>query len=241
MNYHVIISLKSQKSSDETKNDLTEEQLNTRIIEPYEYGEPIILNGKTIQITDIDRIRISKSQESSVEIIAKLKEADSNSSIIRIGGPNYSWRVAKSSQDVTDEFIQGPAGYKKRNINRKKSEVDNTALSNNKVFVVHGEEQSAEHFAHHLIKEFGYSAYAPHWGEIIDLETMQSEFASYGQAVEDRFVPVDRQIEALTSTINILMEKYNKAKKENRLSSIKRLQDDINDAKEMLSMIIHEL
>ncbi|NLV66581.1 MAG: hypothetical protein GXY14_02790, partial [Spirochaetes bacterium] len=110
-----------------------------------------------------------------------------------------------------------------------------------KIFVVHGEEQSAEHFARHLIKEFGYSAYAPHWGEIIDLDTMHSEYASYGQAVEDRFVPVDKQIESLTSTINILMEKYSKAKKENRLSSIKRLQDDINDAKEMLSMIIDEL
>ena len=46
MFYHVRISLKSQKSSDETKTDLTEEQLKTRIIEPYEQGEPIILNGE---------------------------------------------------------------------------------------------------------------------------------------------------------------------------------------------------
>lgn len=110
-----------------------------------------------------------------------------------------------------------------------------------KIFVVHGEEESTETFAQHLTKELGYTAYAPHWGEIIELETMQSEYASYGERVEDRFVPVDRQVEALTSTINILIEKYNKAKKENRLTSIKRLQDDINDAKEMLSMIIDEL
>ena len=110
-----------------------------------------------------------------------------------------------------------------------------------KIFVVHGEEESTEKFAEHLTKELGYTAYAPHWGEIIDLETMNSEYASYGQVIADRFVPVDKQIESLTSTINILINKYNRAKKDNKLSSIKRLQEDINDAKEMLSMIIDEL
>jgi len=112
---------------------------------------------------------------------------------------------------------------------------------NTRIFVVHGEEESSQHFAKFISKELGHAAYVPHWGEIIDLETMNSEYAPYGHPLEDRFVPVDSQIESLTHTINILIDKYNKAKRENRLSSIKRLQDDINDAKEMLSMIIDEL
>ncbi len=110
-----------------------------------------------------------------------------------------------------------------------------------KVFVVHGEEQSAQNFAQVVSRELGLSSYVPQWGEIVDLDTMHSEFASYGTPSIEKFLPVDSQIEALTNTINILIAKYNKAKSENRLATIKRLQDDINDAKEMLSVIIDEL
>jgi metallo-beta-lactamase family protein len=110
-----------------------------------------------------------------------------------------------------------------------------------KVFVVHGEEESAEFFGKLISSEFGLTSYVPSWGEIVDLETMQSEYAAYGSATTERFSPVDSQIEALTNTLKLLTEKYNKAKSENRLESIKGLQNDINDAKEMLSMIIDEL
>lgn len=110
-----------------------------------------------------------------------------------------------------------------------------------KIFVVHGEEESSEFFAKLISSEFGLAAYVPRWGEIVDLDTMHSEFASYGSELEERFSPVDSQIEALSNSLKILTEKYNKAKSENRLDSIKRLQEDINDAKEMLSMIIDEL
>jgi metallo-beta-lactamase family protein len=110
-----------------------------------------------------------------------------------------------------------------------------------KVFVVHGEEESSTFFAKLISSELGLTAYVPHWGEIVDLETMHSEFAAYGSETTERFSPVDSQIEALTNSLKLLTEKYNKAKSENRLESIKGLQNDINDAKEMLSMIIDEL
>ncbi len=110
-----------------------------------------------------------------------------------------------------------------------------------KVFVVHGEEESSESFAKHVTRELGLTSYAPHWGEIVDLDTMHSEFASYGSESDEKYLPVDSQIEALTSSINILISKYSKAKSENRLADIKRLQEDINDAKEMLAVIIDEL
>lgn len=115
-----------------------------------------------------------------------------------------------------------------------------------KVFVVHGEEESSQFFSKLISSEFGFAAYVPQWGEIVDLETMHSEMASYcsaefGTAPDEKYYPVDSQIEALTNTLKILTEKYIKAKSENRLESIKRLQEDINDAKEMLSVIIDEL
>jgi len=95
MNYHVRISLKSQKSSDETKTDFSEEQLRVRILEPYEQGEPIIVNGKTIQPDDVERIRISRSQEPSPQIIQRIKADDRNSSFISFGGPSYDWWIIR--------------------------------------------------------------------------------------------------------------------------------------------------
>ncbi|HON14885.1 MAG TPA: MBL fold metallo-hydrolase [Spirochaetota bacterium] len=111
-----------------------------------------------------------------------------------------------------------------------------------KVFVVHGEEEASLSFASLVSRELGFASYVPQWGEIVDLETMQSEFASYGTVVAvDRFAAVDKQLESLTNTLNILIARYNKAKEENRLTSLRRLQEDINDVKEMISVIIDEL
>ncbi|HOP63536.1 MAG TPA: MBL fold metallo-hydrolase [Spirochaetota bacterium] len=112
---------------------------------------------------------------------------------------------------------------------------------NTKVFVVHGEEESSEHFAKVISKELGLSSYVPHWGEIVDLDTMKSEYASYGTPSEEKYLPVDSQIESLTNTMNLLIKKYDRAKAENRLEYIKTLQDDINDVKEMIAVIIDEL
>lgn len=154
MNYHVRISLKSQQSSDETKTDFSEEQLQVRIIEPYEQGEPIILNGKTIQPADIDRIRISKSRDSSEQIIQQIRDADRNSNVISIGGPSYSWRAASRASDVTDELILGPVGYKKSKSSTKKTE-SNIKKSSNKVFVVHGHDSELKNDIVIFLRDIG--------------------------------------------------------------------------------------
>lgn len=154
MNYHIRISLKSQQSSDETKTDFSEEQLKVRIIEPYEQGEPIILNGKTIQPTDIDRIQISKSQESSEQIIQKIKFDNRKRNSISIGGPSYAWRAASKATDVTDELILGPVGYKKDKTSAKKP-VSDTKKSNNKVFVVHGHDSGLKNDIDIFLRDIG--------------------------------------------------------------------------------------
>jgi len=154
MNYHVRISLKSQKSSDETKTDFSEEQLQVRIIEPYDQGEPIILNGKTIQPADIDRIRISKSQEPSELIVQQIKADDRNSSVISIGGPSYAWRAASRASDVTDELILGPVGYKKGKSSPKKTE-SKAKKSSNKVFVVHGHDSELKNDIDIFLRDIG--------------------------------------------------------------------------------------
>lgn len=154
MNYHVRISLKSQKSRDETKNDFSEDQLQVRIIEPYQQGEPIIMNGKTIQPKDIDRIKISKSQESSQQLIDKIRDEDRNSNVITIGGPSYAWKAASCATDITDELISGPVGYKKGESSKKDNNED-LKKSSNKVFVVHGHDSELKNDIDIFLRDIG--------------------------------------------------------------------------------------
>ncbi len=154
MNYHVRISLKSQKSSDETKNDFNEEQLQFRIVKPYEQGEPIIMNGKTIQPADIDRIRISKSKETSEQLIEKIRVENRNSSFISIGGPSYDWQAAARATDITDEIISGPIGYKKEESSKNKNE-EIFKNPNNKVFVVHGHDSELKNDIDIFLRDIG--------------------------------------------------------------------------------------
>jgi predicted nucleotide-binding protein len=152
MYYHVRITQKSNSAHDETKLDLTEEQLRERFLRPYELGKPIIVNGKSIPKEDIERILISRSSEDSRRLVALVKAEDRESSVIVFGGPSYEWLAANKADDVTDAFIRGPAGYKAKNILQKKAGLPaNNALrprkrqqrtSSKKVFVVHGHDHA---------------------------------------------------------------------------------------------------
>lgn len=122
MNYHVRISLKSD--STETKCDLTEEQLRARVISPYEAGAPLILNGKTILSGNIERVRVSKSTQSSADLIAQIKHEERNSSAVVISSTPCTWFAADHADDVTDKFITGPVGFRATQVNESTAESD---------------------------------------------------------------------------------------------------------------------
>jgi len=134
MFYHVRINQKSQKNSGEYKLDLSEERLQSQFLTPYENGEPIIINGKTILPNDIDRIRISESEVDSSKILPIIKAENDRSNVVVIGGPPDEWYVADKGKDITDELIQGPPGYKKDTSVKE----DRTIKNSKKVFIVHG-------------------------------------------------------------------------------------------------------
>jgi metallo-beta-lactamase family protein len=110
---------------------------------------------------------------------------------------------------------------------------------NLKVFVVHGEPESSLHLADRIRSEFGYTVSVPEWGEIADLATFRSEIADYGRV--DSYTSTDREIEALNESLQLLMKKYNDAKKQKKRINMKTLENDINDVREMISMINDDL
>ncbi len=116
------------------------------------------------------------------------------------------------------------------------SSIDNDDLQ---VFVVHGEDDAALSFADTIQERFNYVTHIPVWGEIIDVDTMRSNMAGYGK--EEGPDMVEHEIESLSRTLELLASRYRHARKENRIQDTRSLQDDINDTRELLAMLIDEL
>ncbi|WP_331458707.1 nucleotide-binding protein [Pseudoalteromonas sp. NZS127_1] len=162
MFYHVIIKPKSDKYYGEYKTDLTKEQLISRFVEPYEQGMPIVINGKTVQPDDLERIKISKSEKTIESFIPQIKAEDRASSVAFIGGPSYTYQAIGRATDVTDDFIEGAIGYKKALAETKSSAKKSKDGELCRVFIVHGHDESAQNKAARFVEKLGFEAIILH-------------------------------------------------------------------------------
>ena len=162
MFYHVIIKPKSDKYYGEYKTDLTKEQLISRFVEPYEQGMPIVINGKTVQPNDLERIKISKSERTIESFIPQIKAEDRASSAVFIGGPSYTHQAIGRATDVTDDFIEGAVGYKKILLETKSHTHKSEESESNRVFIVHGHDESAQNKAARFVEKLGFEAIILH-------------------------------------------------------------------------------
>jgi len=151
MYYHVRITQKSNRSHDEVKIDLSKEILFSQFIIPYENGSPIIINGKTIIPKDLERIRITESENDSSQILPGIEAVRRRSNVLFIGGPSNEWEVADKGRDITDDLIKGPAGYKK---NGKRENYEEKKVSN-QIFIVHGHDQALKNDVEIFINNIG--------------------------------------------------------------------------------------
>jgi hypothetical protein len=135
--YHVRITTKSDRGNDEVKLDLSKEQLIERFVRPYENGTTIIVNGKPIEPDDIERIKLNRTNNDSTRLLPRIKAERRP-----LGLPiSNEWYVTKEGEDITDEFILGPPGYKKLEYSRKNSTSGEIMHENKKVFIVHGHDE----------------------------------------------------------------------------------------------------
>lgn len=112
---------------------MSEEKLRNQFIASYENGENIIVNGKTISSDDIERIKINKTEVSSAKLIPIIRAKMTKKAAATLL-PN-EWYVTKEGEDVTDDFIKGEPGYKKKKLGEKMEKVK---PKGNQIFVVHG-------------------------------------------------------------------------------------------------------
>lgn len=158
----MIIKPKSDKRYGEYKTDLTKEQLISRFIEPYEQGMPIVINGKTVQPDDLERIKISKSERTIESFIPQIRAEDQASSVAFIGGPSYTYQAIGRATDVTDDFIEGAIGYKKALIDTKNNDSEPQTGDPSRVFIVHGHDESAQNKAARFVEKLGFEAIILH-------------------------------------------------------------------------------
>jgi predicted nucleotide-binding protein len=111
--YHVRISEVGNRR-DEVKLDLDEEALERQFLHPYRSGTAITINGKTIPMDRLERIRINGGEADGKALISEVKRRDAASSVAVLGGPSLEWRAAALAEDVTDQFITGPPGEQAR-------------------------------------------------------------------------------------------------------------------------------
>jgi len=125
--------------------DLSIEELKNKFVAPYEEGNNLFVNGTTISIHDIERVQIRKTERTTVEIVAEIRERKSEArrrqaaaGIINMGSIVATKEMAfHQGTDVLEEFIQGPPGYKTKKDKQESQNTRNT-IGSNRIFIVHG-------------------------------------------------------------------------------------------------------
>ncbi|MBG9994440.1 nucleotide-binding protein [Pseudoalteromonas sp. NZS127_1] len=123
---------------------------------------PIVINGKTVQPDDLERIKISKSEKTIESFIPQIKAEDRASSVAFIGGPSYTYQAIGRATDVTDDFIEGAIGYKKALAETKSSAKKSKDGELCRVFIVHGHDESAQNKAARFVEKLGFEAIILH-------------------------------------------------------------------------------
>ena len=140
--YHVLIWLKeSPRDNAVICLDLTLEDLESRVLVPRRQGLPITLSGKTMPIEDVDRIKITVTEQDSKQLYAIIKRRRSNSRVITTS-PITNNVIAAQGNDVTDEFITGPPGSEVR-VDTQLDKEPMPPADAREVFVVHGRNLAA--------------------------------------------------------------------------------------------------
>jgi predicted nucleotide-binding protein len=150
MYYHIILYLddkyhKNAWDKIEIKSDINGLQdVIDKFAEPYQTGNPILINGRTIPVEQVERLRIFSS-ETSGEFLAQRERSEREarrraSNMVAIG---FYYNDLESAilqeKEITDELITHAKGTKKEVINTKTMiEIG----SPTKVFVVHGHDDA---------------------------------------------------------------------------------------------------
>ena len=150
MYYHVILELDGKHHKNawdkiEIKSDIEDlDNLKAKFSEPYQVGRPILINGRTIPIDHIERLRFFSSNDPSNILEARQatqRKAEERASDVAFIGfyENYLESALLKEKDITDELITYAKGTKTSTLAAEDQK--NVSLPT-KVFIVHGHDDA---------------------------------------------------------------------------------------------------
>lgn len=150
MYYHVILELGDKHHKNvwdkvEIKSDLVDlEEVISKYAEPYQTGTPLLINGRTIPVDHIERLRIFSSEilgETLKQQRAAQREAQERASnVLAIGFYTNDLEYAILRQkDITEQIITYAKGTKKVT---SKVKLEEEKITPSKVFIVHGHDDN---------------------------------------------------------------------------------------------------
>jgi len=156
--YQVIIAKKSGKTRWAFAFDLSKKRVVEEIITPFTHLEPFMCGRSPIEPSDVDHIRISVTEESSSQILAKTKWKRLGERLIggfREKRRDYpeEWYIIKAGKDVTGDLIKGFS---------LSEEVSRTFVAMEKVFIVHGRDTEPVKELKAMLSEFGLNPIVLH-------------------------------------------------------------------------------
>ena len=165
--FHVRITTKSGSRSPEVELDVGPDELESRFLEPYRLGRPIVIAGKSVNATDLDRILINETPRDSnavnAEILLTARSRNANLSVDTRGRVAPAI-LAKHGIDVTSNYIAGPPGHA-ATPQGGPTETLRPGTDARKVFVIHGRNDAAREAMFVFLRAIGL--HPLEWPEVV--------------------------------------------------------------------------
>ncbi len=132
MLYHIRISKKPYPYSTEYNFDITKEQLENRFLNRFNQGQNIVINGKTVQLKDIEQIEIFETPKESIKLGGPLSFSLETHELDK----KRLWKnVSLAGKNITSDLITTPYGVEYQN---KEDRMEDGVKDKRIVFVIHG-------------------------------------------------------------------------------------------------------
>ena len=204
MPYHVRITPRDlrRRSHDALALDKDERWIEEQIAAPRRQGRDIFVDGQVLSWDDIDKIRITWTDETSEQLIPSIRARRRSGELAAIPVPD-GWYVARNGRDVTEQFLTGPPGA---NPHANTGQAADFAANRKAVMVIYGHDHEAKDTLFDWLRAIGLQpcewnqlvtasgAASPYIGQVLDSAFHQA------QAVVALFTPDERVIATSAST-----------------------------------------
>ncbi len=181
--YHVRITPRKGASQTEVMLDLEYSEVQKRFVLPRQQGDPITINGRTFDLSEIKQIAIAKSLEKSATLIDRIERKRAANPYPSFGLD--SWGIIEEAEDITNQLISGPPGQGITSDAKDGGEA-RPPTDTRRVFVVHGRNERAREAIFTFLRSIGLEPLewshavletkktAPYVGEILDAAFKQA-------------------------------------------------------------------